>query len=134
MKTLIIILLIALYVFIAWFMYHDGYKTGKEHGIADEKIRQKNELKKAIESTRLIPQETMRVVPIQAAFDLPLEMDMEEQRAWANKELRDLINKQIREYIKFYDYEDLRYCRRIYKAQLRIVDDRSWFVEKGQQT
>lgn len=134
MKIIIIIILIALYVFIAWFMYQDGYKTGKEHGAADEKIRQKEEFKKAIENSRLFSQETYNIVPAQAAFELPLDTSSEEtekQRAWAYGKLADLIGEEIKQYIKFYDCENLPYCRRTYKAELKIVDERNRFIEKG---
>lgn len=134
-----LIIIIELVIYVAWgvWMYKDGYKTGKHDGAVDEQIKHKMEFKKAIENTKLYPQETYNIVPVQAAFELPLATSIEEaetQRAWAYAELTNLIDKEIKQYIKFYDCENLRYCKRTYKAQLKIVDERNCFIEKRQQT
>ena len=134
-----LIIIIALVIYVAWgvWMYNDGYKLGKEHGKKDEQIKQKEEFKKVIENTRLYSQETYNIVPVHADFELPLATSSEEvekQRAWAYGKLADLIGEEIKQYIKFYDCENLMYCRRTYKAELKIVDERNWFIEKGQQT
>ena len=49
MKIIIIIILIALYVFMAWFMYQNGYKLGKHDGAVDEQIKCQKRIKEVCE-------------------------------------------------------------------------------------
>ena len=142
MKVLARMIAAIIYFAVIICVWKIAYKDGKQHGESAEKIASKAREKEAYEkgrkdertAERYIPQETYNIVPVHAAFELPLcgnGKEIEEQRAWAYRKLTELIGEEITQYIKFYDCENLPYCRRTYKAQLRVVDERNCFVERG---
>lgn len=142
MKVLAIMIAAIIYFAVIICVWKIAYKDGMAHGAAREKISSKGREEAAYQkgrkdertAERYIPQETYNIVPVHAAFELPLGTSSEEtekQRAWAYSKLSDLIGEEITQYIKFYDCENLPYCRRTYKAQLKVVDERNFFVERG---
>ena len=144
MKVLAIMIAAIIYFVVIICVWKIAYKDGKQHGESAERIAGKAREKEAYEkgrkdertAERYIPQETYNIVPVHAAFELPLGTSSEEtekQRAWAYSKLSDLIGEEITQYITFYDCENLPYCKRTYKAQLRIVDEKNWFIEKRRQ-
>lgn len=141
MKVLAIMIAAIIYFVVIICVWKIAYKDGMAHGAAREKISSKGREEAAYQKGRkdertaesYIPQETYNIVPVHAAFELPLcgnGEEIEEQRAWAYRKLTELIGEEVSQYIKFYDCENLPYCKRTYKAKLEIIDMKNWFIEK----
>lgn len=149
MKIIIIIILIALYVLMAWFMYQDGYKTGKKHGISDERIKSQERISEAYYQGKDIGEkEVLKHISPPYLYELSKKMKRIEEttilsaddtleNAKKITEAQNELKSEIGSYINC-EIERTYKGEFKYKVWLNIIDEKTDkgepFDLKGQQT